>query len=301
MSREKIEFYKSEGYLILDILSPEELEKYSEEINKLLSGRKNSNETDRNGENSSSYQHFGDNFKEFGTEAKHYYFHLITNPGTEGLHPILLKNNLRQIAEELVGPNLILNNFSLLAAEPGTKYKLGWHRDIIQIPEEQIDPRIFSKQWRHNNIQGNLAINPDSCLWAVPGSHSRPNTPEENEAFAGSKHYAPADNVMPGGVPIELKPGQIVLYNNNLIHRGYCDILKSPRRTIHLGFHSAKYPPTWHFYLFDDSKFTQEYINSLSPEIQEMVEQYLDLKKAYPNMEDTWPKLNRPLEEVLER
>lgn len=44
---------------------------------------------------------------------------------------------------------------------------------------------------------------------------------------------------MPNAVPVTLKAGQSVLYNNNLIHRGYTKKMKIHRRTLHMGYHSA--------------------------------------------------------------
>ena len=96
-------------------------------------------------------------------------------------------------SEDILGGPLIINNASLFAAEPGTCYNLGWHRDVIQIPEDEIDEQaIYAPARFHNSVQVNLALCPDETLWIVPGSHRRPNTPEERAAFQGSKHYAPA-------------------------------------------------------------------------------------------------------------
>ncbi|MEO6096621.1 MAG: phytanoyl-CoA dioxygenase family protein [Fibrobacteria bacterium] len=303
LGQEQIDFYREQGYLIADVLSPDEIKNAREKIDSLISL---SYKADKNGRDfpkktSSSFQHFGDSLDEYGREARHYYFHIMTATGTQALHTLLLHQKIQGLVEELLGPDLILNNFSLLAAEPGIKYKLGWHRDIIQIPEQEIDERIFSPAWFHNNLQFNLALNDDDCLWAVPGSHIRPNTPDENAAFNGSRHYAPMDAEMPGGIPIPLRPGQAAFYNNNLIHRGYAPKLTTLRRTIHMGFHSGVRPPTWHFYLLDEKRLTPGYLDTLAPDIRRMMIRYLELKKKYPRMEDTWPKADRPLSEVLSR
>ena len=239
---------------------------------------------------SSSFQHFGDEIPDFGKEAKQYYFHLLTKPGTESIHhafhhPVMLK-----AVEELLGPDLIVNNASILAANVGTEYSLGWHRDIIQIPEDEIEDWIFSPERFHNSVQINLPLVEENSLWVVPGSHNRPNTEAENMVFAGSKHYAPLGAEMPGGVPVKLDAGQAVLYNNNLIHRGYNEKMMLPRRTLHMGYHSAKFPPTWHFYLLNGDLLTPEYLDRLSPTMRTMMEEYLECRRQYPNMSDTWKK-----------
>jgi hypothetical protein len=101
--------------------------------------------------------------------------------------------------EELLGPHPVINNASIFATNPGVSYSLGWHRDVIQIPQDEIRDEFFSPEWPHNSVQINLPLYEEQSLWVVPGSHRRPNTPEENAAFGGSKHYAPLDAVMPGG------------------------------------------------------------------------------------------------------
>lgn len=174
---------------------------------------------------------------------------------------------------------------SLTASTRGA-IRMGWHRDVIQIPEEEI----YSPSRFHNNVQVNLPLYDDSTLWVVPGSHSRPNSKEENISFRGSKHYAPLGTDMPGGVNVVIRPGQAVLYNNNLIHRGHCERFENSRLSLHLGYHSALKPPTWHFYLLDASQFTEEYVQQLSPTVRKMVKEYFECREKYPRMEDTWPK-----------
>jgi hypothetical protein len=144
----------------------------------------------------------------------------------------------------------------------------------------------------HNSVQVNLPLYPDNALWVVPGSHARPNTPEEDAAFRGSKHYAPPGAEMPGGVCVSIAPGQALLYNNNLIHRGYCAPFVGRRLALHLGYHSRTRPPTWHFYLLDESMFTEAYRDQMSPTLRRMLDEYFECRRQYPRMEDTWPALD---------
>jgi ectoine hydroxylase-related dioxygenase (phytanoyl-CoA dioxygenase family) len=236
----------------------------------------------------SSLQHLGDEISDFGNENRQYYFHLLTKPGTEAIHHAFHHPKILAAVEQLIGPDLIVNNASILASNPGVNYSLGWHRDVIQIPEAEIEDRLFSKERFHNSVQINLPLVQEDALEIVPGSHNRPNTPEENQAFGGTKHYAPLDAVMPGAMQVSLKAGQAVLYNNNLIHRGYSKESRLPRRTLHMGYHSASKPPTWHFYLLNAELLTPDYLDRLSPTMRQMMEEYLECKKQYPHMEETW-------------
>ena len=279
--------FLEDGFVIVDVLTEQEVKEFRSLMDALLSPKVEAHDTKKH---SSSFQHLGDEIQDFGKEARQYYFHLLTKQGTESIHhafhhPVILKT-----VEELLGPNLIVNNASILAANVGTAYSLGWHRDIIQIPQPEIEDWIFSPERFHNSVQINLPLVEENSLWVVPGSHFRPNTPEENMAFGGSKHYAPVGAEMPGGIPVTLHAGQAVLYNNNLIHRGYTEKMKVPRRTLHMGYHSANYPPTWHFYLLNDTLLTNDYLSTLSPRMRKMMEEYLACRAEYPEMSDTWKK-----------
>jgi len=287
MEKSNKEKFLEDGYVIIDVLTEQEVADFREVMDALLNPQVKAADTKKH---SASFQHLGDEIANFGQEARQYYFHLLTKPGTEPIHhafhhPVMLK-----AVEEIIGPNLIVNNASILAANVGTSYSLGWHRDIIQIPQEEIEDWLFSSERFHNSVQINLPLVDENSLWVVPGSHNRPNTEAENAAFAGSKHYAPIGAEMPGGIPVTLKAGQAVLYNNNLIHRGYTEEMKVPRRTLHMGYHSAALPPTWHFYLLNGDLLTEDYLNTLSPTMHRMMDEYLACRKEYPNMSDTWKK-----------
>ncbi|WP_298237050.1 phytanoyl-CoA dioxygenase family protein [uncultured Algibacter sp.] len=282
----KEEFLEN-GYVIIDVLSEKEISEFRVIMDKLLSPKVvGSNDAPK----SSSFQHLGDNLEDFGKEARQYYFHLLTNPGTESIHHAFCNPIILETVEEIIGPDLIVNNASILAANVGTSYSLGWHRDVIQIPEEDIQDWLFSAERFHNSVQINLPLVDESSLWIVPKSHNRPNTKEENEAFCGSKHYAPIGVKMPGAIPVNLKAGQAVLYNNNLIHRGYTETMKVPRRTLHMGYHSNAFKPTWHFYLLNNDLLTEDYLETLDPAMRIMMDKYMACRKEYPNMEDTWKK-----------
>jgi ectoine hydroxylase-related dioxygenase (phytanoyl-CoA dioxygenase family) len=279
------ETFLRDGYVIVDVLTEQEIAEFREIMDALISPKIKAADTKKK---EASFQHLGDEIADFGKEARQYYFHLLTKPGTEIIHhafhhPVILKT-----VEELLGPNLIVNNASILAANEGTEYSLGWHRDIIQIPQPEIEDWLFSPERFHNSVQINLPLVDENSLWVVPGSHFRPNTEEGNKAFRGSKHYAPLGIEMPGGIPVPLKAGQAVLYNNNLIHRGFTEKMKIPRRTLHMGYHSALYPPTWHFYLLNGDLLTPEYLDRLSPTMRRMMEEYLECRRQYPDMSQTW-------------
>ncbi len=286
MSNLKANFEK-EGYVIEPVLSEAEVVEFRTLMAEILDPEQRADEDEEIYE--SSYQHFGDPVSSFGKSPRQYYMHMLTQQGTQSILHAYHIPRVIEIVEELLGPHPIINNASILASNAGVQYSLGWHRDIIQIPEEEIRDELFSSDWPHNSVQINLPLYEENSLWAVPGSHNRPNTVEENAFFEGSKHYARIrEEPMPGGEPISIPAGHACLYNNNLIHRGHNTKRDMPRRTLHMGYHSATRKPTWHFYLLDVSRITPDYLDTLAPTIRRMVEEYVACRKQYPNMEATW-------------
>ena len=288
-----IDAYHDRGYLLIDVFDPGDAIAIRRQIDGLLVPSERAGSVDRSF-HASENQHQGDDVSAYRAASKHYYFHLLTNPLFLPIQQVFHRPEILSAIEQILGGSLIINNASLFAAEPGTCYKLGWHRDVIQIPPDEIDAdALFSPERFHNSVQINLPLYDDETLWVVPGSHHRRNSPEEEAAFAGSKHYAPRDAVMPCGVRVPIKAGQAVLYNNNLIHRGYHPGFVLPRRSLHLGYHCAAKPPTWHFYLLNEAMFTADYRARMTPAVRAMIEAYFHCRSRYPRMEDTWRNIRQ--------
>jgi hypothetical protein len=91
-------------------------------------------------------------------------------------------------------------------------------------------------------------------------------------------------------IAVALRAGQAVFYNNNLIHRGHSTDSTASRRTLHMGYHSATLPPTWHFYLLDADRLTVDYLRRLDPTMRRMMDDYLACRAEYPEMSATWQR-----------
>lgn len=189
------------------------------------------------------------------------------------------------LVEEILGGPLVWQGASMLVSGPN--YTQGWHRDTLQIPQEKIDDAWFSPDVFFNNIQFNMGLFDDSCLWVVPGSHHRPLTPGESAAFAGSRHMTQAGVEMPGGVPVDLKAGQCVFYNNNLIHRGH-NGRHQKRVTFHSSYARGDLPPTWHAYGLRNHAAGLQLMAELGPEFRKLRDDYLDLMRRHPDYEKSW-------------
>jgi hypothetical protein len=111
-----------------------------------------------------------------------------------------------------------------LLIRPNEDFELRWHRDDISdkaTPEEELE-RLGKPAW---HTQWNLPLYDDSSLIVVPGSHKRARTETERNA-------SPLEKNLPGELHVELKPGDVVFYNNNILHRGAYDH-KKERMTLH--------------------------------------------------------------------
>ncbi len=106
----------------------------------------------------------------------------------------------------------------------------GWHRDIH--PEDMAPMEALAADFLENGpryTQWNVPLYDDSVLWAVPGSHRRINNPEETAQLLSN----PKEPVV-GGIPIQLRAGDGVIYSNFLIHTG-SNYTTKLRRTLHGG------------------------------------------------------------------
>ncbi|OTA98253.1 hypothetical protein M426DRAFT_326141 [Hypoxylon sp. CI-4A] len=129
------------------------------------------------------------------------------------------------VAKELLGPSsccsddeLVMELYNLLVRpSDGADFELRWHRDDIPdtatAAEEQrrlLDEPAWHAQW-------NLALcDGDESLVVVPGSHARPRTETERGAD-------PFERDMPDQLVVKLNAGDVVFYNNNILHRGRYD------------------------------------------------------------------------------
>ncbi len=119
--------------------------------------------------------------------------------------------------------DLVLELFNLLI-RPDRDFELRWHRDDIPstaTAEEEME-RLGKPAW---HAQWNLALWDDESLIVVPGSHARARTEAERKA-------GPFETGLPGEIKVDMHAGDIVFYNNNILHRGKYDS-SVERMTLH--------------------------------------------------------------------
>ncbi|CAK7906350.1 hypothetical protein CAAN1_14S00254 [[Candida] anglica] len=130
----------------------------------------------------------------------------------------ILQTDKNGISMELF--NMLIN--------PLTDFGLDWHRDYIKpeaTPEEEAEQLLLNP---YAGCQFNLALTDESCLIVVPDSHNRVRTEEERVKTTNEnrKEY------INGQITVDLKAGDIVFYNANILHRAEYTS-KSVRLTLH--------------------------------------------------------------------
>lgn len=107
--------------------------------------------------------------------------------------------------------DLVMELYNLLV-RPDKDFVLRWHRDDIgpQASSQEELERLKEPAW---HAQWNLALYDDSSLVVVPGSHKRARTERERTAD-------PYAHNLPGMKIVEMRAGDLVFYDNNILHRG---------------------------------------------------------------------------------
>ncbi|KAL4923976.1 phytanoyl-CoA dioxygenase family protein [Aspergillus undulatus] len=154
-------------------------------------------------------------------------------PGREEFAGFYFDEKVLNVVEELLGldndgkgrgeggeedeEKLVMELFNLLVAPENIDFELSWHRDDIPwtatATEEAFLLASKSPGGRQSHAQYNFALCGDSSLIVIPGSHRRIRTDVERNAD-------PYEPNLPGQLVVELKPGDAVFYDSNILHRG---------------------------------------------------------------------------------
>ncbi|WP_266170045.1 phytanoyl-CoA dioxygenase family protein [Dyella subtropica] len=261
LSHTELEQFRTQGYVIRQVLDAGEVARYVDGVDAAR--------------------------RERGERGKMMNLQFL-QPGKDvrAIQDIICHPTICAIAADLLGEGIIIDGASLFCADAGVDYRQGWHRDLMQVPDDQIDPHWFSDDYHYNYVQANISLTPDPCLWIVPGSHRRALNEAEQRIFGNDLRIAPVDaEPLEDGLQLVLQPGQAVFYNNYAVHRGYAGVLAERRITIHLGFHSSLREPTCHFGVLDHREYTADYLSSLAPNVRAALEAHIAERERYPQVD----------------
>lgn len=147
-------------------------------------------------------------------------------PGNDLFTRLYFSEEILVIVREILqctDDELVMELFNMLL-RPESDFSLQWHRDAVAADataEEEME-RLRLPAF---HAQYNFALWEDDSLIVVPGSHCRPRTDVERAAD-------PFEKELPNQLRVNLEPGDIVFYYNNILHRGVYDA-KKQRVTLH--------------------------------------------------------------------
>lgn len=203
-----------------------------------------------------------------------------------------LDEDLDPQIQALIGGPARHSLFGMLAGGAGQPYLQGWHRDIGKpgAPDEVE----FLKHHHGRFVQFNAPlVEHDRFLNIVPASHLRASTPEEcriskrpgfqraaegpvtPEEVKAIKAWDDADP-MPGGMVVEMEPGDIAYYNANLWHRGW-NPAGEKRWTMHSAFWKPHYPVMSHEHGQRDVMLTPGHLDQMPPVTRTYIQRYIDV------------------------
>jgi phytanoyl-CoA hydroxylase len=163
-----------------------------------------------------------------GPEGIPYYLnYLHSNPNSFSLR-LLAHPFVGDLLTRMVGPDFIPLWESLVFKLPGNGSSVPWHRDDLSISG---DERVF-----------NIDIYPDystvenSCVWVVPGSHLWEQPLALEWVKRGQKDFD-----LPGAVPAEVAPGDVLLHHVKVLHGSTVNHSNSLRRVIYFDNRAASW------------------------------------------------------------
>lgn len=170
-----------------------------------------------------------------GPEGIPYYLHYLhANPNTFSLR-LLAHPFIGDLLTRMVGPDFIPLWEALVFKLPGNGSSVPWHRDGSA---ETGDERIF-----------NIDLYPDrstienSCVWAVPGSHTWESEKAQEWAARGQKDFS-----LPGAVPAELEPGDVLLHHVKVLHGSTQNRSGSLRRVVYFDNRAVRWNEKYHWF-----------------------------------------------------
>ena len=148
-----------------------------------------------------------------------------------------LYENTLGVSSELMGaPDAAVTEMMMMCNPVSNHGPANWHRDLHPFNTAPLQGYIDDiSENGPRYVQWNIALYDDDVLWVVPGSHRRFNTAEEDRQILADPH-AP----LPGGIPVNLKAGDGVVYILPILHWG-SNYSTKLRRTIHGGYANHTY------------------------------------------------------------
>ena len=194
---------------------------------------------------------------------------------------LYLGENTLGVSRQLMrSSDVAVTLMALMCSPPRDHGPASWHRDVdpvAQAPLRGMQTDMLANAPGY--VQWNIPLYDDSVFWVVPGSHARPNTEAEHQHL-----LTHGQKPMPGGVPVELRAGDGIVYSHFILHWG-SNYSAKLRRTVHLGYRAFGGPV---FPVVNAFYWKLKFAESLPPVIRERFQEFIRLHEEQSDiMEST--------------
>lgn len=212
-----IQFFDDYGYLhISGALQPNEVSALQSESQRLIDRIRSGEEEDR--------------WTNRGPEGIPYYLTYLHSHPNEVSLKLLAHPTILDLAERMVGPDFVPTYESLVFKLPEAGSSVPWHRDANS-DHPGTGRRIFNV-----DIYLDDSTVENSCVWVVPGSQKW-----SQERIDAMLEQAKTAFELPGAVPAEMRPGDILLHDIMVLHGSTENRSRALRRVIYYEFRSASH------------------------------------------------------------
>jgi ectoine hydroxylase-related dioxygenase (phytanoyl-CoA dioxygenase family) len=212
---DEIRFFDENGFVICkNVLHAEELENFRAESQRLIAEIQAGGPADKKCGR--------------GPEGIPYYLNYLHSNSNDFSLRLLAHPFVGDLLTRMVGADFIPCYEALVFKLPGNGSSVPWHRDGNAHAGAE---RIF-----------NIDIYPDrstidnSCVWAVPGSHLWEPEKAREWVKRGQKDFD-----LPGAVPAELDPGDVLLHNVKVLHGSTVNKSSELRRVVYFDNRAASW------------------------------------------------------------
>lgn len=126
----------------------------------------------------------------------------------------------------LLGPDADLYYNQVVIKPPEKGLPFGWHQDTAYGP---CEPMEYLTCW---TAIGRAYVD-NGCVWIIPGSHKRGLLKHVRNEFS----LDAVDVDERGAIPVELEPGQVVIFNSLTLHKSGPNVSKDVRRAYVPQYH----------------------------------------------------------------
>ncbi|MCW8132601.1 MAG: phytanoyl-CoA dioxygenase family protein [Planctomycetota bacterium] len=131
-----------------------------------------------------------------------------------------------EACKALLGPDADLYYNQVVIKPPEQGMPFGWHQDTAYGP---CEPMEYLTCW---TAIGRAFVE-NGCVWIIPGSHKRGLLKHVRSEYS-------LDAVLEdeqGAIPVELEPGQVVIFNSLLLHKSGPNVSSEVRRAYVPQYH----------------------------------------------------------------